>query len=154
MSAEELAKEIVAMSRLRDRPSPLLLVVYSRSMRSRDIRNSQETMRIEAPVEDGKCIVRIFFPVPNYNNLHDSNHVVQQTILDYDAENNVAGAAACIEGYMSYRDKRDVMLFPILDGQLGTFPLSRWTLELNESGKTASRTNTLEQILNVLLVKS
>lgn len=157
--ASELAKEIVAMSQRRDRTSPLVLIVYSRSTRSRDIRNEQETMRITAPIENGQLIFRVCFPIQNYapilgNNLHDSNQLVEQTILDYD-EGNIDGAATCIEGYMSYRDKRDVMLFQAIDnGNLGQFPMSRWTVEENQSGNTASRIKTLQQILNVLLVKS
>mmetsp|Transcript_18461 Transcript_18461/g.31220 ORF Transcript_18461/g.31220 Transcript_18461/m.31220 type:complete len:169 (-) Transcript_18461:591-1097(-) len=157
--ASELAKEIVQMSQRQDRTSPLVLIVYSRSTRSRDIRNEQETMRITAPIEGGKLIFRISFPIQNYtpilgNNVHDNNQLADQTILDYDAD-NIEGAATCIEGYMSYRDKRDVMLFQVIhNGDLGQFPLSRWTLEENQSGKTGSRVQTLQKILNVLLVKS
>jgi hypothetical protein len=105
-------------------------------------------MRVEAPIEGGKPIFRICFPLPN-----DNDQRVQQTILNYDAA-NVEGAATCIEGYMSYRDKRDVMLFPIIEGNMGPFPLSRWTLEENSSGKTCSRANTLKQIVSVLVVES
>ena len=157
--ASELAKEIVSMSQRRDRTSPLVLIVYSRSTRSRDIRNEQETMRVTAPIENGQLIFRVSFPAPTYtpiigNNARDSDQVVEQTILDYDADNN-EGAATCIEGYMSYRDKRDVMLFPVIgNGNLGQYPMSRWTLEENQSGKTGSRVKTLQQILSVLLVKS
>lgn len=157
--ASELAKEIVSMSQRRDRASPLVLIVYSRSTRSRDIRNEHETMRVTAPIENGQLIFRVRFPVPNYspiigNNARDSDQVVDQTILDYDTD-NIEGAATCIEGYMSYRDKRDVMLFQVMEnGNLGQYPMSRWTLEENQSGKTGSRVKTLQQILNVLLVKS
>lgn len=161
--ASELAKEIVQMSQRQDRASPLVLIVYSRSTRSADIRNEQETMRVTAPIENGKLILRVCFPVPNttytpihlrQQNVHTNNQLAEQTILDYDAD-NIEGAATCIEGYMSYRDKRDVMLFQMIDnGALGQFPLSRWTLEENQSGKTASRVQTMQKILNVLLVKS
>lgn len=157
--ASELAKEIVSMSQRRDRTSPLVLIVYSRSTRSRDIRNEQETMRVTAPIENGQLIFRVSFPAPTYTpiigyNARDSDQVVEQTILDYDAD-NIEGAATCIEGYMSYRDKRDVMLFPVIgNGNLGQYPMSRWTLEENQSGKTGSRVKTLQQILSVLLVKS
>lgn len=158
--ASELAKEIVQMSQRQDRASPLVLIVYSRSTRGQDIRNEEETMRITAPIKGGNVVFRVCFPVPNYTphrrqqSVHDNNQLVEQTVLDYDAD-NIDGAAACIEGYMSYRDKRDVMLFQVIEnGALGQFPLSRWTLEENQSGNTSSRVQTLQQILNVLLVKS
>ena len=112
-------------------------------------------MRVTAPIEGGKVVFRVCFPVRvDRRQQSDSNKLADQTILDYDAD-NVDGAAACIEGYMSYRDKRDVMLFQVVDdGALGQFPLSRWTLEENQSGNTSSRLQTLQKILNVLLVKS
>mmetsp|Transcript_30399 Transcript_30399/g.47630 ORF Transcript_30399/g.47630 Transcript_30399/m.47630 type:complete len:164 (-) Transcript_30399:561-1052(-) len=162
--ASELAREIVQMSQRQDKASSLVLIIYSRSTRSADIRNEHETMRVTAPIEGGKLILRVCFPVPNtahtpihlrQQNFHNNNQSAEQTILDYDAD-NIEGAATCIEGYMSYRDKRDVMLFQVIgtNGALGQFPLSRWTLEENQSGKTASRVQTLQKILNVLLVKS
>jgi len=118
-------------------------------------------MRITAPIEGGNVLFRLCFPVPNYSPVHrmqqsvdNNNQLAEQTVLDYDVE-NIDGAAACIEGYMSYRDKRDVMLFQVIDNSaLGQFPLSRWTLEENLSGNTSSRVQTLQKILNVLLVKS
>lgn len=151
--ASELAKEIVQMSQRQDRASPLVLIIYSRSTRSQDIRNEEETMRVTAPIEGGKVVFRVCFPVRvDRRQQSDSNKLAEQTILDYDAE-NIDGVAACIEGYMSYRDKRDVMLFQVIDnGALGQFPLSRWTLD--QSGNTSSRLQTLQKILNVLLVKS
>lgn len=161
--ASELAKEIVQLSQRQDRASPLVLIVYSRSTRYADIRNEQGTMRVTAPIEGGKLIFRVCFPDPNttntpihlrQQNVNNNIELSEQTILDYDAE-NIEGAATCIEGYMSYRDKRDVMLFQVIDnGALGQFPLSRWTLQENQSAKTASRVQTLQKILNVLLVKS
>ena len=154
--ASELAKEIVQLSQRRDRASPLALIVYSRSTISRDIRNERENMRVTAPIEDGKLIFRICFPAPNAYPLGsnvDRNQIAEQTILDFD-EDNIEGAATCIEGYMTYRGKEDVMLFHFSEnGDLRQLPLSRWIMDKRKAESTDERIKTLKQILRTLLVR-
>eukprot|EP00970_Alexandrium_tamarense_P008680 scaffold1657_cov182-Alexandrium_tamarense.AAC.23 len=161
MSAQDLAREIISLSQTPDRPSPLVLVVYSRSSsrgRPRDFRNENDTMRVTAPTIGGEVILRVSFPAPNYTpsigggGIGDGESQVGsrqtlRTILEYVAWHNLEGASSCVEGYMSYRDQRDVMLFTLTEnGALGSFPLARWSLEErgdNDSAKIASRNSPL-----------
>lgn len=117
-------------------------------------------MRITAPTIRGELVFRISFPLTNYTTLNSEGHLSMRqshrTILEYKLR-DVHGAASCVEGYMSYRDQRDVMLFALNGNDLGPFPLGRWCLEesrggSNDSGKMSSRLNVIEKILMALLV--
>mmetsp|Transcript_4640 Transcript_4640/g.8247 ORF Transcript_4640/g.8247 Transcript_4640/m.8247 type:complete len:161 (+) Transcript_4640:259-741(+) len=160
MDATDLAREVVAYTQPRDRPSALVLVVYSRSWRGRDVRNENNTMRITAPVENGHLLLRVAFPAPNNaptigHNAHDPVQTVR-TVVEYDGSNNLEGAASCIEGHMSYRGNDDIMLFALLDNaELGPDPLARWSLSFEEErgNRTASRLQIIQQILRSLLVR-
>lgn len=163
--AADLAREIISQSQLRCRPSPLALVVYSRSLSGRILRNENETMRITAPIDRGQLILRVSFPVPNYapaigrniQHQNDDDNQLQRTMLEYNAREDLEGAASCVVGYMSYRDQRDVMMFSVMaNGDLGPFPLARWSLDESscpESGHTAYRLQIVQQILRALLVR-
>ena len=165
MDAKDLAREVVAYTQPRDRLSPLVLVVFCRSWRGRDVRNENNTMRITAPIENGCLILRIIFPTPNYaptlghnvqNNVRLEERTLERTVLDYDGTNNLEGAASCIEGHMSYRDNHDIMLFNLLSsGDLGPNPLSRWSLsfEVERGNHTTSRLQIIQQILRSLLLR-
>ena len=124
------------------------------------MRNEHNAMRITAPTENGHLILRVAFPMPNYTPAigHNVQNNVQaeRTTLEYDGTNNLEGAAACIEGHMSYRDNHDIMLFKLLDnGELSANPLSRWSLsfEGERVNQTASRLQIIQQILKSLLVR-
>jgi hypothetical protein len=117
-------------------------------------------MRITAPVVNGESVFRVSFPLTNYTAVNSSGNLSvqqsQRTVLDYKRE-NVGGAAACVEGYMTHRDQRDVMLFTLENGELGPFPLGRWCLEdgrggSSEGAKISYRLDVLRQILMSLLV--
>jgi hypothetical protein len=165
MSARDIAQEIVTLTKQPDRASPQVLVVYSRSTSSssrgpRDFRNENDTMRITAPRVNGDTIFRISYPLTNYTTLSADGHLSmrrsQRTVMEYKLE-NVQGAAACVEGYMAYRDQRDVMLFVLNGNDLGPFPSGRWCLEEGRGGssdsqKMSSRLNVIQQILMSLLV--
>ena len=163
MDAADLAREVVAYNQPNDRPPRLVLVIYSRSWRGRDVRNENNTMRITAPIENGRLILRVAFPRPNDAppaiGRHAQNNIQaaeERTVLDYDGTNNLEGAASCIEGHMSYRDNHDVMLFNLLDnGDLGANPLARWSLSFEEErgNQTISRLRIIQQILKSLLLK-
>ncbi|KAL7482330.1 hypothetical protein ACHAW6_008004 [Cyclotella cf. meneghiniana] len=167
MSASDIAKEIITLTKRTDRQSPLALIVYSRSSLSsrgpRDFRNENDTMRITAPTINGDIIFRISFPLTNYTALNASGNLSiqqsQRTVLEYNARHNVQGAASCVEGYMTYRDQRDVVLVTLEENgtDLGPFSLGRWCLEDSRGGssdaaKTSSRLNVMQQILMSLLV--
>ena len=165
MSAQDIAKEIVTMTKQTDRPSPLILVVYSRSTSSSsrgpcDFRNENDTMRITAPTVDGEIIFRISFPLTSYTTLNSQGHLSMRqshrTVLEY-KQNDLHGAASCVEGYMSYRDQPDVMLFTWDGLSLGPFPLGRWCLEerrgrMNDFVMMSSKLSVIEHILLSLLV--
>lgn len=96
--------------------------------------------------------------IAGHNNQNNSQSIrIQRTVLDYSARDNMEGAVACIEGHMSYRDHRDVMLFTLTEnGDLGPFPLARWSMEdsgSREPGKAVSRLQVLQHILKSLLVR-
>ena len=161
IAMEALAREVVAYTQPRDRPSPLALVVYSRGWRGRDVRDRNNAMRITAPVENGQLILRVTFPI-NYvhsigRNAQDNAEQMEQTSLEYDGSNNIEGCASCVEGHMTYRDVNDIMLFKLLDnGDLGENPLARWSLsfEMERGGnQTIARCQMLQQILRSLLVR-
>eukprot|EP00956_Cyclotella_meneghiniana_P031001 scaffold80153_cov77-Cyclotella_meneghiniana.AAC.3 len=166
MSARDIASEIITLTKQPDKPSPLVLVVYSRSTSSssrgpRDFRNENETMRITAPTIDGEVIFRISFPLTNYTTVDSEGHLSnmrqsQRTVLEYKLD-NIQGAASCVEGYMSYRDQRDIMLFPLNGSDLGPFPLGRWCFDesrggLNDPKKLNLRLTVIQQVLLSLLV--
>ena len=118
--ATDLAKEIIFQSRPRDRPSSLALVIYSRAT-GRDLWSEHENMRITAPIDDGEHVLRIIFPVPNYNHAIDQNNqisLLERAKLEYNARDNIEGAASCIEGFMSYTDQRDVMMFTLMKTEI------------------------------------
>ena len=161
MDAEDQAREVVAYAQPRDRPSPLALVVFCRRGRGRDVRNASSTLRVTAPTENGRLLLRVAFPAPN----SDAPAIVravdfreERVTLEYDGTNaeGVAAAAACIEGYMTHRDSHDVMLFTLhQNGDLGSHPLARWSLSFEEErrNQTAPRLQILQQILRSLLVR-
>jgi hypothetical protein len=165
MSARDIAHEIVTLTKQPDRTTPQVLVVYSRSTSSssrgpRDFRNENETMRITAPTVNGNVLFRISYPLTNYTTLDPDGHLSmrqsQRTVIEYKVD-NIQGAAACVEGYMTYRDQRDVMLFVLNGNDLGPFPLGRWCLEEGRGGssdsqKMSCRLNVIQQILISLLV--
>lgn len=161
MEATDLARQVAAFNQPADRPSPLVLVVFSQRWRGLDIRNRNLTMRITAPIEDGRLVLRIVFPTPNYTptigrNNAETNVQTEGATLEYDGSNNLEGAAACIEGHMALRDVHDIMLFDFLDdGELGANPLSRWSLcfEGERGNQTSSRLHILQQILRSLSVR-
>lgn len=162
--ASDLAREIIAKTQLHDRSSPLVLIVYSRSLSGRIIRNESETMRITAPAHQGRIVIRISFPNPNFaaaatqtqrdGDRHNPSR--QQTVLDYDATTCLEGAASCVVGYMSYRDHQDIMMFLLeSDGKLGQCPLARWSLDDNSSPGAATTSHKIQitqQILRAILV--
>eukprot|EP00804_Cyclotella_cryptica_P023743 CCRYP_011150-RA/>CCRYP_011150-RA protein AED:0.34 eAED:0.34 QI:276/1/1/1/0/0/3/337/168 len=167
MSASDIAKEIITFTKRTDRPSPLVLIIYSRSSLSsrgpRDFRNENDTMRITAPTVRGDIVFRVSFPLTNYTAVNSSGNLSiqqsQRAVLEYNARDNLPGAASCVEGYMTYRDQRDVMLFTLEENgtDLGPFPLGRWCLEdsrsgSSDTGKISSRLTVLQQILMSLLV--
>ena len=165
MSARDIAREIVTMTKPPDRPAHHVLIVFSRSTSSssrgpRDFRNENDTMRITAPTVNGEVIFRISYPLTNYTTLNTDGHLSmrqsRRTVLEY-TSSNVQGAAACVEGYMTYRDQRDIMLFTLDGTELGPFPLGRWCLDESRGGSTdsakmSSRLNVIQQILTSLLV--
>lgn len=166
MSARDIASEIITLTKQPDRPSPLVLVVYSRSTSSssrgpRDFRNENDTMRITAPTVDGEVIFRISYPLTNYTTLDSDGHLSnmrqsQRTVMEY-THDNIRGAASCVEGYMSYRDQRDVMLFSLNGSGLGPFPLGRWCLDVSRGGLNDPkmmnlRLSIIQQVLMSLLV--
>ena len=153
MNAQDLAREVVAYNNPRDRPSSLVLVVFCRSWRGRDVRNENHTMRITAPIEDGRILLRIVFPTI----IHEGNHTVQtnKTVLEYDATSNTEGAASCIEGFCTCRDNHEIIMFKLLeDGELGAEPLTRWSLSFpkEKDNQTTTRLQIIQQILRSLLV--
>lgn len=165
MSAKDIAKEIVTLTKQPDRPSPLVLIVYSRSTSSasrgpRDFRNENDTMRITAPRTSGEIVFRISYPLTSYTTLNSEGHLSMRqshrTVIEY-KQNDIQGAASCVEGYMSYRDQRDIMLFTLNGRELGPFPLGRWCLEESRCGssdsiKMNSRLDVIRQILMSLLI--
>mmetsp|Transcript_17949 Transcript_17949/g.37530 ORF Transcript_17949/g.37530 Transcript_17949/m.37530 type:complete len:165 (+) Transcript_17949:44-538(+) len=162
--ASDLAREIIAQTQLHDRSSPLVLVVYSRSLSGRILRNELETMRITAPVHQGRIVIRISFPIPNFTATavqtqrdgDGHNPSRQQAVLDYDATTCLEGTASCVVGYMTHRDHRDIMMFFLeSEGKLGQFPLARWSLDDNSSpgaGITSYKIQITQQILRAILV--
>ncbi|KAL7466081.1 hypothetical protein ACHAXS_006378 [Conticribra weissflogii] len=162
--ASDLAREIITHTQILDRPSPLVLVVYSRSLSGRILRNEFETMRITAPVDRGRIVLRISFPAMNisptavqtHGEEDDQNPSRQRTVLDYDAKTCLEGAASCVVGYMSYRDHHDVMMFLLeSDGELGQLPLAKWSLDDNsfsDAGTASYKIQTTQPILRSLLV--
>lgn len=167
MSASDIAKEIITLTKRIDRSSPLVLIIYSRSSLSsrgpRDFRNENDTMRITAPTSNGDITFRISFPLTNYTALNTSGNLsmqqAQRTVLEYNARDNLSGAASCVEGYMTYSDQRDVLLFSLEENgtDLGPLPLARWCLEdsrsgSSDTGKISSRLYVLQQVLMSLLV--
>ena len=161
MDARDLAREVVAYAQPQDRSSPLVLVVYCPTWRGRDVRNEHITMRITAPVENGRLILRLTFPTPNYtptlgqNDAQNDNVSSARIILEYDGVNNLEGAASCIEGFMTCRANYGMMLFKMSEnGNLGPISLAKWDLSFQEErgNQTASRLQIIQQILRSLLV--
>lgn len=157
MDAADLAREVVAYNQLRDRPSPLVLVVYSRMWRGQlGVRNRAVTMRITSPIENGQLMLRVSFP-PLGANGHGLDDQGGRAVLEYDAVNNLEGVASCIEGYMTHSGNYDMILFVLLEnGDLGPNPLGKWHLDQVGDGghcRTATRIQILQQILRSLLVR-
>lgn len=161
MEAMDLAREVVTYSQRRDRPSSLVLVVYDRTGRGIERRDEKSTMRITAPIENGRLIFRVSFPQfrpPAWSNsIPTGAPAVERIVLEYDGSNNLEGAAACIEGHMTHRLMNNVMLFNILEGGvggLGPDPLAMWSLSFGEErgNKTTARLQIIQQMLRSLLV--
>lgn len=145
----ELAREIVDLSRQPDRPSQFALVVSARARF--DFRNEQlhhsDAMIVHAPIENGTSILHIVSYVPYYS-------------FKYDAKCNLDGAAACVYGFLTKTSGNYIRLVGYSEDvddllRSDSPAISEWNISMDRSGDPdvmIKRLQMLQQILKSLLV--
>ena len=145
----DIAREIVELSRQPNRPSQFALVV-SASERF-DFRNEQldhsDAMIVHAPIEQGKSVFHIISYEPYYS-------------LTYNAQSNLDGAAACVYGFLTKNSGDYIRLVGYsenVDDLLRHPAISEWNISMSRSRSgdpeaMMKRLQMLKQILKTLLV--
>ena len=145
----DLAREIVDLSRQPDRPSQFALLVSARARF--DFRNEQldhsDAMIVYAPIVQGKSIIHIISYEPFYS-------------FKYDANSNLDGAAACVYGFLTKTSGNYIRLVGYSEDFDDLFrsdrpAISEWNIMMNRSGDPDAmikRLQMLQQILKSLLV--
>lgn len=145
----DLAKEIVELSRKPDKPSQFALVVSARARF--DFRNEQldhsDAMIVHAPIENGTSILHVVSYEPYYS-------------FKYDARSNLDGAAACMYGFLTKTSGNYIRLVGYSEDvddllRSDSPAISEWNISMNRDvGPDAiiKKLQLLQQILKTLLV--
>ena len=134
--ASELAREIIAQSKPRDRPSKVCIVCYCSG--------GYEKLSITAPIENGKLVFQIELVAEGGGT------------LQYDAVKNLEGAAWCVEGVINvYGDGRAgrAELYRLRSDGSRSSKFSQWCLEQEYNKEDEEYVEKVQCILKTLLVE-
>ena len=97
--ADDVAKEIMNCLKLKDRPSPLQLVVRGRDYHTLEFR---DVLKVEVPIENGEIVIKVSY----YNNR--DIYCTEWKHLQYSI-NNMEGVVAFLDGFMRYENRSNVI---------------------------------------------